>query len=107
GVSALIVVGRVLGTLITAAAITTGDTMNHTIRATAVDALGATDETVAPRGAVDDIPGALGSATGAGWIDESAVRRVSYALAGSKLADGVTGAIVDQVAVQSPAQRRS
>ena len=106
GRSALIVVGLMLGTAIIAAALTTGDTMNHTVRATAVDALGATDETMAPRGAVDDIPGALGAATGMGWADESAVDRVAAALSGSGLADGVTGAIVDQVAVQAPSTRQ-
>ena len=106
GRSALIVVGLMLGTAIVAAALTTGDTMNHTVRATAVDALGATDETLAPRGAVDDIPGALGAATGAGWIDESVVARVETAVAGSGLVDGVTGAIVDQVAVQAPSSRQ-
>src|SRR3990170_5738426 len=68
GRSVLIVVGLMLGTTIIAAALTTGDTMNHTVRATAVDALGETDETIAARGAVDDIPGALGAATGTGWL---------------------------------------
>ncbi|MGH3135307.1 MAG: ABC transporter permease [Gaiellaceae bacterium] len=107
GRSALIVVGLMLGTAIIAAALTTGDTMNHTVRATAVDALGATDETMAPRGAIDDIPGALGAATGTGWMDGSAVDRVEAALADSDLVDGVTGAIVDQVAVRAPSTRQS
>jgi putative ABC transport system permease protein len=106
GRSALIVVGLMLGTAIIAAALTTGDTMNHTVRATAVDALGATDETLAPRGAVDDIPGALGAATGMGWTDESAVDRVEAALERSDLTDGVTGAIIDQVAVRAPGTRQ-
>ena len=48
GRSALIVVGLMLGTAIIAAALVTGDTMNNTIRSTAVDALGETDETIAP-----------------------------------------------------------
>jgi len=107
GRSALIVVGLMLGTTIIAAALTTGDTMNNTIRATAVDALGETDETIAARGAVDDIPGALGAATGTGWLAKGTVDRVESALAGSGLVDGVTGAIVEQVAVQAPAQRQS
>jgi putative ABC transport system permease protein len=107
GRSALIVVGLMLGTAIIAAALTTGDTMNHTVRATAVDSLGTTDETVAPKGAVDDIPGALGAATGAGWISASTVDRVAAAVADSTLVDGVTGAIVDQVSVQSLAERTS
>src|SRR5688500_14064062 len=51
GRSALIVVGLMLGTTIIAAALTTGDTMSHTIRATSVATLGATDETIAPKGA--------------------------------------------------------
>src|SRR5512132_2805779 len=52
GRSALIVIGLMLGTTIIAAALTTGDTMSHTIRSTAVATLGATDETIAPKGAV-------------------------------------------------------
>jgi len=104
GRSALIVVGLMLGTTIVAAALTTGDTMAHTIRATAVQALGATDETIAPKGAVDDIPGELGAATGMGWLDESVVTDVDQAVAGTGLVDGVTGAIIDQVAVQAPAE---
>jgi putative ABC transport system permease protein len=106
GRSALIVVGLMLGTTIIAAALTTGDTVNHTVRATAVEALGATDETLAPRGAVDDIPGALGAATGMGWLDEATVDRVESVLAGSNLVDGVTGAVVDQVAVRAPSTRQ-
>ncbi len=107
GRSALIVVGLMLATAIMAAALTTGETMTHTIRASAVDALGNTDETVAPKGATEDIPGALGAATGTGWIDESVVDRVEQELAGTGLADGVTGAIVETVAVQAPVQRQS
>jgi len=42
--TALIVVGLMLGTTIIAAALTTGDTMSHTIRSSAVSQLGATDE---------------------------------------------------------------
>jgi putative ABC transport system permease protein len=107
GRSALIVVGLMLGTTIIAAALTTGDTMNHTVRATAVDALGATDETMAARGAADDIPGALGAATGTRWIDDSAVEWVEQAILSTNLVDGVTGAIVEGVAVQAPEQRQS
>jgi putative ABC transport system permease protein len=55
--SALIVVGLMLGTTIIAAALATGDTMNHTIRLTATRAMGETDEIVSAKGAVDDIPG--------------------------------------------------
>ena len=66
--SALIVVGLMLGTTIIAAALATGDTMSHTIRATAVQALGGTDEVVAANGAVTDIPGELGQSSGVGYF---------------------------------------
>jgi len=104
GRSALIVVGLMLGTTIIAAALTTGDTMRHTIRSTAVDTLGATDETVAPKGAADDIPGALGAASGTGWVSELTLSEVEAAAESSDLVDGVNGAIIEQVAVQAPAQ---
>ena len=48
--TALIVAGSMLGTAIIAAALTTGDTMSHTIRGAAVTALGQTDEVVAAKG---------------------------------------------------------
>jgi putative ABC transport system permease protein len=106
GRSALIVVGLMLGTTIIAAALTTGDTMSHTIRSTAVDTLGATDETIAPKGAADDIPGALGAASGTGWVSELTLMQIEAAAEGSGLVDGVNGAIIEQVAVQAPAQRQ-
>jgi putative ABC transport system permease protein len=107
GRSALIVIGLMLGTTIIAVALTTGDTMSHTIRSTAVKALGSTDETVAAKGAVGDLPGALGASTGTGWFDQSAVAEIESTLSGSGLVDGVAGAIVEQVAVQAPVQGQS
>ena len=62
--SALIVVGLMLGTTIIAAALATGDTMSHTIRATATRQFGETEEIVAAKGAADDIAGELGSRDG-------------------------------------------
>ena len=81
GRSALIVVGLMLGTTIIAAALATGDTMNHTIRSTATKALGETDEVVSARGAVEDIPGELGQATGTGYFDARVVERIESASA--------------------------
>src|SRR5919106_1128381 len=104
GRSALIVVGLMLGTTIIAAALTTGDTMRHTIRSTAVATLGTTDETIAPKGAADDIPGALGAASGTGWVSELTLMQVEAAAKSSDLVDGGNGAIIEQVAVQAPAQ---
>src|SRR6188472_4108207 len=105
--SALIVVGLMLGTTIMASALATGDTMSHTIRSTAVQALGATDEVVAAKGSVTDIPGELGQASGIGYFPESTAADVRAVLARSNLADGVAGAIRKDVAVQAPLQRQT
>jgi putative ABC transport system permease protein len=105
--SALIVVGLMLGTTIIAAALATGDTMNHTIRSTAIAALGETDEVVSAKGAVEDIPGELGQASGTGYFSERTVDEVSAVLARSNLADGVAGGIRKDVAVQAPVQRQT
>src|SRR5580765_7366370 len=83
--SALIVVGLMLGTTIIAAALATGDTMSHTIRATATSQIGETDEIVSARGAAEDIPGELGQATGTGYFDQRTVTKVQAALARSNL----------------------
>ena len=105
--TALIVIGLMLGTTIIASALATGDTMNHSIRSTATKQLGATDEIVAARGAADDISGELGAATGTGYFPQGTVSKVDRALAGKNLADGVMGAIVEDVALQSPVQRQT
>ena len=104
GRTALIVVGLMLGTTIIAAALTTGDTMSHTIRATAVDALGATDETIAPRGRRRRHPRRARGGDRRRLVRRAVGRRGSSPRsARSDLVDGVTGAIVEQVAVQAPA----
>jgi putative ABC transport system permease protein len=103
----LIVVGLMLGTTIIAAALTTGDTMSHTIRQTAVKALGETDVVVTARGATQDIQGELGQATGIGYFDEAVVERVEGAVAGTGLVDGVSGALVEPAAIQAPESRQS
>ena len=107
GRSALIVVGLMLGTTIIAAALATGDTMSHTIRQTAVRSLGNTDEVVSAKGATDDIAGELGQATGVRYFPADTVQRVERSVRGTGLVDGVTGAIVMQVAMQAPAARQT
>jgi len=105
--SALIVVGLMLGTTIIAAALATGDTMSHTIRSTATRAMGETDEIVSAKGAVDDIPGELGAASGTGYFSAGTVDRVRAVLARTNLADGVAGGIREDVALQAPIQRQT
>jgi putative ABC transport system permease protein len=107
GRTALIVVGLMLGTTIVATALTTGDTMSHTIRGTAVATLGQTDELVSARGTEVDLGTGLGSATGVRYFDEGVVHRIEQELSGTQLVDGVTPAIIEQVAVQAPARRRT
>jgi putative ABC transport system permease protein len=106
GRTALIVVGLMLGTAIIAAALTTGDTITRTVRGAAVEALGATDEMLVPRGTGDEAPGALGAATGRTWVDGSLVEKVESVAHASELVDGVTGAIIEQVAVRASATRQ-
>src|SRR4029079_16711405 len=55
-------------------------------------------------GAAEDIPGELGAATATGYLAASSVREVEAAVRGTGLVDGVTGAIVEEVALQAPAQ---
>src|SRR6185503_11139469 len=99
--TALVVLGLMLGTTIVAAALVTGDTMSQTIRTTATQALGESDEVVSAKGAVDDIPGELGDASGIRWFPETVAAQIESTL-GSKLADGVVNVIVDNIALRSP-----
>jgi putative ABC transport system permease protein len=107
GRTALIVLGLMLGTTIVAAALTTGDTMSHTIRSEAIEQLGATDEVVSAEGATADVPGELGDATGIGYLESSVVDDVERALDGTGLADGITPAITELVALQVPRTRQN
>jgi len=97
----LIVLGLMLGTTIVAAALVTGDTMSHTIRTTATAALGESDEVVSAKGAVDDIPGELGDASGIRWFPETVAGEIEATL-GPGLADGVVNVVVDNTALQAP-----
>lgn len=97
----LIVLGLMLGTTIVAAALVTGDTMSHTIRTTATAALGESDEAVTAKGAVDDIPGELGDASGIRWFPATVAGEIESAL-GPDLVDGVVNVIVDSTALQAP-----
>jgi putative ABC transport system permease protein len=105
--SALIVVGLMLGTAIIAAALATGDTMSHTIRTEAVRSMGQMDELVAARGAAQSATSDLGGATGTRYIPQRDVQLVAARLRGTGLADGVTGAIGEPIAVQNPRARQN
>ena len=107
GRTALIVVGLMLGTAIVAAALATGDTMSHTIRSTAVQALGQTDELVSAKGADVEVGTQLGAATGTRYFPEDHLKVIDAVLADADLTDGIAPAIVEPVAVQIPARRQN
>src|SRR5918994_1026792 len=98
----LIVLGLMLGTTIISSALTTGDTMSHTIRSSAVQALGSTDVLVSVRGAEVDPQVQLGSTTGIEYFPEGVLQNVGDDLTRHEnLIDGVAPAIVESLAVQN------
>jgi putative ABC transport system permease protein len=100
--TALIVLGLMLGTTIISSALVTGDTMSHTIRSSAVESLGATDELVSVRGAEVDPLIQVGSTTGIEYFPERVLQEVEYdLLAHENLIDGVAPAIIEPLAVQN------
>ena len=111
GRTALIVVGLMLGTTIIAAAMTTGDTMSHTIRSSAVTALGQTDELVSTRGAEDALEasefGGGGQAGAVRYFRETLLYEIYPAARHSRVVDGIAPAIVEEVAVVAPRTRQT
>ena len=109
--SALIVVGSMLGTVIIAAALATGDSMSQTIRSSATAALGRTDEVVAARGSSEFDVGAItvdaARATGSRYFPESYADRIARAVRSSGLVAGVTPVIIEDVAVQDVSARQT
>ena len=107
GRTALIVTGLMLGTTIIASALASGDTMSHTIRMSAIQSLGSTDELISVRGANVNTDVSLGEATGVDYFSEDAVPLITHELLGSRHFDGVAPAIVEPVAVQDLTARQN
>ena len=109
--SALIVVGSMLGTVIIAAALATGDSMSQTIRSSATASLGRTDEVVAARGSAEFDVGAITAdaarATGSQYFPEAYADRIASAVRASGLIAGVTPVIIEDVAVQDVSARQT
>jgi putative ABC transport system permease protein len=106
--TALIVLGLMLGTTIISSALVTGDTMSHTIRSSAVESLGTTDELVSVRGAEVDPMVQLGATTGIEYFPQRVLQEVEYELLRhDNLIDGVAPAIVEPLAVQNLTTRQS
>lgn len=107
GRTALIVTGLMLGTTIIAAALASGDTMSHTIRISAIETLGSTDEIVSVKRAdvSTDVP--LGEATSVEYFSEDVVPMITHELLRSSHFDGVAPAIVESVATQNLTARQN
>jgi putative ABC transport system permease protein len=108
----LIIVGLMLGTAIISSALSTGDTISYAIRSDVVEALGATDEVVARKGAPGlDAGGWAGgvSATGdvASYFRQNAVTVVRDRFGARPPVDGVAAAIVEMAAVQDVESRQT
>ena len=106
GRTVLIVTGLMLGTAIISAALATGDTMSHTIRASATTALGSTDEVVAPKG-IEAALATQNAATGGAYFPEGYASRIARSMAGKGLVDGVAPVIVEPIAVQDATSRQT
>jgi putative ABC transport system permease protein len=92
--TSLIIVGLMLATLIIAAALGTGDTLNNSMRSQAIDTLGAVDEFVV----YDDNPDQDANVAMAFVrpIPEESVQFVSDAVAGNDDVDGVGGVLLNR-----------
>src|SRR5581483_2199478 len=106
GRSVLIVVGLMLGTAIITAALTTGDTMSHTIRSAATTSLGKTDEVVAAKGVEASLVSGV-DAAGVRYFPQEFLGEVAAAARGSGLVAAVAPAVVEPVAVQDVTSRQN
>ncbi len=107
GRTALIVAGLMLGTTIIASALTTGDTVSHTVRSTVVVTLGGTDEIVAVKGVDPErvqVSGVMGIAT---YLPEATARAVAARAEKLPLVDGATPAIIETLGVQDRTSRQT
>jgi putative ABC transport system permease protein len=96
GRSALIVAGLMLATTIITAALSTGDTMTHTIRNSARLELGQVDEVVASaRFESGYDPGGTDE-----YFDSTTFDRVAVSVANTEAVDGVAPAIIEVVAIR-------
>jgi putative ABC transport system permease protein len=105
GRTVLIVTGLMLGTAIISAALATGDTMSHTIRAAATRALGQTDEVIGPRGVEATLASQSGS-TGARYFPARYADLLARGTRGSGLVDGIAPVITEPVAVHDVSSRQ-
>ena len=105
GGAALIVTGLMLATAIIAAALTTGDTMRHTIRSEVLTGLGNIDEVISTQEESD--VEATGESAQLRYLDGGDFAPVRESALATGLVDGVTAAISETVGVQDLNTRRN
>jgi len=105
GRAALIVTGLMLATAIIAAALTTGDTMRHTIRSEVLTGLGNIDEVISTQEESD--VEATGESAQLRYLDGGDFAPVRESALATGLVDGVTAAISETVGVQDLNTRRN
>ncbi|MDO8736619.1 MAG: FtsX-like permease family protein [Thermoleophilia bacterium] len=109
--TSLIVLGLMLTTLLFSAALSTGDTMNFSIRKSAMDQLGPVDEIVRAK-SVSDQESHMGNQTGRAqtngqFFGPAEVDRIRGALAADGLTDGIAPVVADTYPALSPASRQN
>ena len=108
GRTILIVVGLMLGTLIISAALSTGDTISHTVRSTVVGGLGNVDEIISAEGSDVDVEFFFEEGQGgASYFDEGLLAPFEEAASAIQEIDGVAPAIVETVAVVDVTSRQN
>ena len=107
GRTILIVFGLMLGTVIIAAALSTGDTMSNTIRSSVLTSLGNVDEVISVAGTDTGAELFIESPTEINYFDQALFAPVRDALSDSGLVDGVAPVIVEVVAVQDMTTRQT
>lgn len=107
----LIVLGLMLTTLLFSSALSTGDTMNYSIRKSAMDQLGPVDEVVRARTIADQeshMMNQTGRAqTNGQFFGSDKVDKISGALAASGLTDGVAAIVTDNFPAVSPESKQN
>jgi putative ABC transport system permease protein len=103
----LIVVGLMLGTAIISSALSTGDTMSHTVRSSVETSLGKTDELVSVRSAENEPINGVEYLTRVNYFDQRLVGPVGDALRRTGMVDGVAPAFSEPISVQDVTSRQN
>ena len=103
----LILSGLMLGTLIISAALSTGDTISHTVRSSVVGGLGNVDEILSAEGSEVGVETFFEGQDDAIYFDEVLLAPVEEAASSTALIDGVAPAIIETVAVVDVTTRQN